>query len=98
MGRDSGELYRHQISAVNPDASILRGPFNDPAREQVGLPASWYTTGEWPADAHSRLLQEKYLTGPSYVAGAGEVLSGAELQRVRERLAQFCEVEECMST
>jgi hypothetical protein len=75
LDRDGEALYRHQISAVNPDASILKGPFNEDARAAIGLPRSWYVTSEWPEGDQVRLLQEKYLSGPSYTRGAGEVLS-----------------------
>jgi hypothetical protein len=97
LDRDSEALYRRQISAVNPDASILKGPFEVAARASVGLPSSWYLTQQWPEEDQQRLLQEKYLDGPSYNTGGGDVLSAADLRLLRERIASFCEAEECMS-
>jgi hypothetical protein len=100
LEKDSGSLYRQQISAINPDASILKGPFNDKDRHMVGLPSSWYNTAEWPQADQHRLLQEKYLSGPSYVvleeAGHGGVPE-AHLQVLRQRIASFCELEDTLT-
>lgn len=35
--------YRGIVGAINPDASILKGPFNHDDRQLVGFPQDWYS-------------------------------------------------------
>ena len=84
------------MTAMNPDASILRPPFDDAARAAVGLPPTWYDPRQWPQVEQQRLLQEKYLSGPCYVpledSGHGGLPPQA-LRRLRERMQHFCDAE-----
>lgn len=98
LGRDGKDLYQHQMAAVNPDASILKAPFNDDARASVGLPQSWYDTGLWPHKHKARLLQQPYLDGPCYEVTDVVSLSTQELDAVRSRLLQVCDIEATMAS
>lgn len=42
-GDGGAAWYRSIVGAVNPDASILKGPFNHADRELVGFPQDWYS-------------------------------------------------------
>lgn len=94
LDRDGGKLFRQQVATINPDASILKGPYNDEDRAMVGLSASWYDPKKWPEQDQQRLLQERYLSGPSYSVLEEPVLSQADLTLLRERIFLFCEAEE----
>jgi hypothetical protein len=94
LGHDGGKLFRQQVATINPDASILKGPYNDKDRAMVGLPSSWYNPEEWPLEDQQRLLQEKYLAGPSYSVLQQSVLSKHDLLLLKERVVSFCQAEE----
>ena len=94
LGRDGGDLFRQQVASINPDASMLKGPFNHECRAAVGMRAAWYDPAQWPEADRQRLLQEKYLTGPSYNVLNEAVLSPAELRVLAQRMAAFSELEE----
>lgn len=97
LGRDGKDLYQHQMSAVNPDASILKAPFNDEARASVGLPRTWYNTGSWPKRHKQRILQHPYLDGPSYNADDAVTLTTDELCTLQRRLTHVCDLEAAMA-
>jgi hypothetical protein len=97
LGKDSSSWFRSQVAKINPDASILKGPYNHAHRQEVGIPRDWYDIQEWPEADKERLLNEKYLTGPSYTPMQESQLSAADLELLRQRLAVFCDVEEALS-
>lgn len=49
---------------------------------------------EWPEEDRARLLNTKYLSGPSYKPLPEQLLSDAELEVLRSRLAFFCDTED----
>ena len=52
---------------------------------------------EWPEEDRARLLNTKYLSGPSYKVLSEQLLSDEELDRLRSRLAFFCETEHSLA-
>jgi hypothetical protein len=98
LGKDPAELYRHNLASVNPDASILKGPFNHADRQRAGLERSWYTTSEWPQCDKERLMQTKYSGGPSYNAIGVPALTTQDLDVLKQRMQHFCDVEHCVAS
>eukprot|EP00892_Ulva_mutabilis_P007691 jgi/Ulvmu1/5294/UM022_0088.1 len=98
LGHGDGGVawYRQIVGKINPDASILKGPFNHDDRQLVGFPREWYMAEEWPEEDRSRLLNTKYLSGPSYNVLSEQLLSNEELDLLRTRLACFCETEDAL--
>lgn len=83
---------------INPDASLLRGPYNHAHRQEVGIPRDWYDIKEWPEAHKDLLLREKYLTGPSYTPMQESQLSQDDLGLLRHRLSMFCDTEQALSS
>lgn len=52
---------------------------------------------EWPEEDRARLLNTKYLSGPSYNVLSEQLLSDEELDRLRSRLAFFCDTEHSLA-
>lgn len=98
MGKDSSTWFRSQVAQINPDASLLKGPYNHEHRQEVGIPRDWYDIQEWPEAQQELLLKEKYLSGPSYTAMRSSQLSHADLELLQHRLAAFCDTEQALSS
>lgn len=98
VGKDSSTWFRSQVAKINPDASLLKGPYNHEHRQEVGIPRDWYDITEWPEADKSMLLREKYLTGPSYTPMHESQLSPADLEQLKQRLEVFCDTEQALST
>lgn len=98
LGKDSSSWFRSQVSKINPDASLLKGPYNHEHRQEVGIPRDWYDIQEWPEDDKARLLNEKYLTGPSYTPLKGSQLSESDLELLKQRLTAFCDTERVLAS
>jgi hypothetical protein len=98
LHKDPAALYRRNMASVNPDASILKGPFNHSGRRLAGLERSWYMTAEWPQADRDRLIQDPYSGGPSYQTIETPVLSDADLRLLRVRMEHFCDIERSVVT
>lgn len=98
VGKDSSTWFRSQVAKINPDASLLKGPYNHEHRQEVGIPRHWYNIQEWPEADKAMLLSEKYLTGPSYTPMTTSQLTAADLELLQQRLAVFCDKEEALSS
>lgn len=98
VGKDSSTWFRSQVATINPDASLLKGPYNHKHRQEVGIPRDWYDIKEWPEDDKAMLLHEKYLTGPSYTPMQESRLTKADLELLKQRLVVFCDTEQALSS
>jgi hypothetical protein len=98
VGKDSSTWFRSLVAKINPDASLIKGPYNHAHRQDVGIPRDWYDIQEWPEADRAMLLKEKYLIGPSYTPMQESQLSVADLDLLRQRLAVFCDTEQSLSS
>lgn len=54
LGAEPGDTFRAWIGHLCPD--VLKGPFNDGARVEVGLDRRWYDIKLWPEGAKGGLV------------------------------------------
>ena len=85
---DPGPAYRALLLDLVPD--LLKGPFNDAARQDVGLPNDWYDTRLWPeaqrAEAERRSAAGGGGGGGGPAAALPPALDLPALLRLRHRL------------
>lgn len=56
LGQEPGEQFRSQLAQLCPD--LLKGPFNHPERELVGLQRQWYDTSLWDESSREQAVQK----------------------------------------
>ena len=70
LGVDPGAAYRRLLLQLCPD--LLKGPFNDEGRREVGLEQGWYDTELWPAEQREAAVgaRQKQAAGAAAAAAA----------------------------
>lgn len=86
-------MFRKQLLAVNPDASLLKAPFNDCDRQLVGLAAAWYNPDFWPESDQAHITRTHFMYSPSYTQAESCCPTASELAALRARLSHFAEME-----
>eukprot|EP00775_Hariotina_reticulata_P012203 gene12203-12340_t len=54
LAMDPPTTFRSWLTALAPE--LLKGPFNHPARQEVGLQRSWYDMTQWPPEMTTGLV------------------------------------------
>jgi hypothetical protein len=57
LGHSPAATYRSWLAAISPD--LLKGPFNHGARQEVGLPRSYYDVNQWPQELQQQMVSPK---------------------------------------
>lgn len=104
LKQDGQEVFVDTLIALTPD--LLRPPFNDAARESVGLPRRYYDETLWSDEDRARIdavRAERKQTNPdgSGMPGVDEAnaarrpaLTPVDADQLRRRLAAFLQFEE----
>jgi hypothetical protein len=72
LDSEPGGLFRAWVGHLCPD--VLKGPFNDDARVEVGLQREWYDPKQWPEEERRRLVAPE---AAAAARGRGEAVGGA---------------------
>ena len=82
LGAEPGEAYRQLLLELCP--GLLNGPFNEPERQEVGLPREWYI-GEDLQRAAAAALKQQHVP-PAVGSSLAPVADGEQLRQLAARL------------
>ena len=102
MEQDGKQVFVDTLTTLTPE--LLRPPFNDEAREAVGLPKAYYDETLWSDEDRRRIdavREERKLANPdgsgmaaSSASSPSSALRPIDANMLRQRLAAFLQFED----
>lgn len=92
LGADPGPQFRALLLALCPD--LIKGPFNDAGRQEVGLERGWYDVGLWPEgqrQAAAAALEDAKRRSKQAAAAEQEPAPPPPQQQQQQEPEQGCE-------